>query len=201
MASTKTRLRARSGRRLSARAAAQAKRHLRVRKNVTGSRQRPRLVVNRSARHMFAQIVDDTAGRTLASASSLDADFLSGDGDKTAKARQVGERWRGGRARQASAPWCSTVAATPITAGWRPLPMPPGKAGWISDGRNYSKLASNPPWPGEGGGGGGGGGRRISGRSMREVQAATAEGSAGSLNNVSFLKRHCEAVTPEMRMN
>jgi large subunit ribosomal protein L18 len=91
MASTKTRSRARSGRRLSARAAAQAKRHLRVRKKVTGSPQRPRLVVNRSARHMFAQIVDDTAGRTLASASSLDADIRGGDEDKTAKARQVGE--------------------------------------------------------------------------------------------------------------
>ena len=91
MASTKTRSRARSGRRLSARSAAQAKRHLRVRKKVTGSPQRPRLVVNRSARHMFAQIVDDTAGRTLASASSLDADIRASDGDKTAKARQVGE--------------------------------------------------------------------------------------------------------------
>jgi large subunit ribosomal protein L18 len=91
MASTKTRSRARSGRRLSARSAAQAKRHLRVRKKVTGSPQRPRLVVNRSARHMFAQLVDDTAGRTLASASSLDADIRGGGGDKTAKARQVGE--------------------------------------------------------------------------------------------------------------
>jgi large subunit ribosomal protein L18 len=91
MASTKTRSRARSGRRLSARSAAQAKRHLRVRKKVTGSPQRPRLVVNRSARHMFAQLVDDTAGRTLASASSLDADIRGGDGDKTAKAHQVGE--------------------------------------------------------------------------------------------------------------
>jgi large subunit ribosomal protein L18 len=91
MASTKTRSRARSGRQLSARAAAQAKRHLRVRKKVTGSPLRPRLVVNRSARHMSAQIVDDTAGRTLASASSLDADIRGGDGDKTAKAGQVGE--------------------------------------------------------------------------------------------------------------
>ncbi len=91
MASTKTRSRARSGRHLSARAASQAKRHLRVRKKVSGSPRRPRLVVNRSARHMFAQIVDDTAGRTLASASSLDADIRGGDGDKKAKARQVGE--------------------------------------------------------------------------------------------------------------
>jgi len=90
MASTKTRSRARSGRNLSARAAAQAKRHLRVRKKVTGSPQRPRLVVNRSSRHMFAQIVDDTKGQTLAAASSLDADIRAADGDKKAKARQVG---------------------------------------------------------------------------------------------------------------
>jgi large subunit ribosomal protein L18 len=91
MASTKTRSRARRGRHQTARAAALAKRHLRVRKKVTGSPQRPRLVVNRSARHIFAQIVDDTAGRTLASASTLDASLRGGEGDKTAKARQVGE--------------------------------------------------------------------------------------------------------------
>ena len=90
MASTKTRSRARSGRNLSARSAAQAKRHLRVRKRVTGSPQRPRLVVNRSSRHIFAQIVDDTKGRTLASASTLDASIREADGDKKAKARQVG---------------------------------------------------------------------------------------------------------------
>jgi large subunit ribosomal protein L18 len=91
MASTKTRSRARSGRRLSARAAAQARRHLRVRKKVSGSAARPRLVVNRSARHMFAQIVDDTAGRTLASASTLDETIRGGEGDKTAQASRVGE--------------------------------------------------------------------------------------------------------------
>src|ERR1035441_8804111 len=66
-------------------------RHLRVRKRVTGSPSRPRLVVNRSAKHMFAQIVDDSAGRTLAAASTLDAQIRSGEGDKTAKARRVGE--------------------------------------------------------------------------------------------------------------
>ena len=62
-----------------------------MRKKVTGSPQRPRLVVNRSARHMFAQIVDDTKGHTLASASTLDASIREADGDKKAKARQVGE--------------------------------------------------------------------------------------------------------------
>jgi large subunit ribosomal protein L18 len=72
-------------------AAGRIRRHLRVRKKVTGSASRPRLIVNRSSRHMFAQIVDDTAGRTLAQASTLDATIKGTDGDKTAKARKVGE--------------------------------------------------------------------------------------------------------------
>ena len=72
-------------------AASRMRRHLRVRKKVTGSAGRPRLVVNRSARHMFAQIVDDGAGRTLAAASTLDATIRAAEGDKTAKARKVGE--------------------------------------------------------------------------------------------------------------
>jgi large subunit ribosomal protein L18 len=95
MAGTKTQSRARATGRVrpktQASAAGRARRHLRVRKKVTGSAIRPRLVVNRSARHMFAQIVDDTVGRTLAAASTLDADVRGVDGDKTAKARRVGE--------------------------------------------------------------------------------------------------------------
>jgi large subunit ribosomal protein L18 len=75
---------------MSARAAAQTKRHLRVRKKVTGSTLRPRLVVNRSARHLFVQIVDDSVGRTLASASTLDESVKATEGDKTAKAKLVG---------------------------------------------------------------------------------------------------------------
>ena len=71
--------------------AGRVRRHLRVRKKVTGSASRPRLVVNRSARHMFAQIVDDSVGRTLAAASTLDPTIRAAEGDKTAKARQVGE--------------------------------------------------------------------------------------------------------------
>jgi large subunit ribosomal protein L18 len=62
-----------------------------VRKQVRGSAERPRLVITRSARHMTAQVVDDTLGRTLASASTLEADLRALDGDKTAKARKVGE--------------------------------------------------------------------------------------------------------------
>jgi large subunit ribosomal protein L18 len=72
-------------------AAGRIRRHLRVRKRITGSTSRPRLVVNRSARHMFAQIIDDTAGHTLAQASTLDSSIKGIDGDKKAKARKVGE--------------------------------------------------------------------------------------------------------------
>jgi large subunit ribosomal protein L18 len=78
------------GPRTAASTRARARRHLRVRKKVTGSTARPRLVVSRSAKHIFAQIVDDTVGRTLASASTLDADVKVAEGDKTAKAKLVG---------------------------------------------------------------------------------------------------------------
>jgi len=71
--------------------AARGRRHLRLRKKVTGTTGRPRLVVSRSSRHVFVQIVDDTLGKTVASASTMEADLRSFDGDKTAKARKVGE--------------------------------------------------------------------------------------------------------------
>ncbi|MEO7079827.1 MAG: 50S ribosomal protein L18 [Rhodococcus sp. (in: high G+C Gram-positive bacteria)] len=71
--------------------AAKARRHLRIRKKVTGSADRPRLVVSRSSRHVFVQIVDDTVGKTLASASTMEKDLRALDGDKTAKAQRVGE--------------------------------------------------------------------------------------------------------------
>jgi len=76
--------------RRTARQASRSRRHLRVRKKVEGTQGRPRLIVNRSSRHVFVQIIDDTAGRTIASASSLEGDIRDGAGDKTAKARQVG---------------------------------------------------------------------------------------------------------------
>jgi large subunit ribosomal protein L18 len=71
--------------------AQRARRHTRLRKRIVGSSERPRLVVNRSARHVFVQIVDDSKGHTLVSASTLEADLRSFDGDKTAKAKKVGE--------------------------------------------------------------------------------------------------------------
>ena len=79
------------GRCLRWRPAARSRRHLRIRKRVTGSAQRPRLVVSRSSRHVFVQIVDDTVGRTIASASTMEKDLRAFDGDKTAKAKRVGE--------------------------------------------------------------------------------------------------------------
>jgi large subunit ribosomal protein L18 len=95
MAGTKTRSHARATGRVRSKtqlsSASRVRRHLRVRKKVSGSTSRPRLVVNRSARHMFAQIVDDTAGRTLAAASTLDESVRTAGGDKTAQARKVGE--------------------------------------------------------------------------------------------------------------
>jgi large subunit ribosomal protein L18 len=65
---------------------AKARRHFRLRKKVVGSAERPRLVVTRSSRHLFAQVVDDTKGVTLASAST----YKIADGDKTAQAKQIG---------------------------------------------------------------------------------------------------------------
>ena len=71
--------------------AARGRRHSRLRKKIEGTALRPRLVVSRSARHVFVQVVDDAQGHTLASASTLEADMRTFDGDKTAKARKVGE--------------------------------------------------------------------------------------------------------------
>lgn len=69
---------------------ARRRRHSRVRKKVAGTAARPRLVVTRSARHIYAQVVDDTVGHTLVAASTLDAGIRGGEGDKTARARRVG---------------------------------------------------------------------------------------------------------------
>jgi large subunit ribosomal protein L18 len=88
MSGTRTRGHGRITGRTAARIASRQRRHLRVRKKVEGSALRPRLVVTRSARNTFAQLIDDTAGNTLASASTLE--IRGAEGDKTAKARQVG---------------------------------------------------------------------------------------------------------------
>jgi large subunit ribosomal protein L18 len=79
------------GTRGKSKSAAKGRRHARLRKKIVGTELRPRLVVTRSARHVFVQVVDDSKGFTLASASTLEADLRAFDGDKTAKARKVGE--------------------------------------------------------------------------------------------------------------
>jgi large subunit ribosomal protein L18 len=74
-----------------AKTASRARRQVRGRKKIRGSAARPRLVVTRSSRHLFVQVVDDVEGTTLVSASTMEADLRSFSGDKTAKARRLGE--------------------------------------------------------------------------------------------------------------
>ena len=88
MSGTKTRAHGRISGRTAARISSRDRRHLRVRKKIEGSAARPRLVVTRSAKNTFAQLIDDTAGSTVAAASTLE--IRGADGDKTAKAKQVG---------------------------------------------------------------------------------------------------------------
>src|SRR5690349_12361341 len=76
---------------IAGRVGSRQRRQLRGRKKIAGSPERPRLVITRSSKHIVAQVVNDLEGRTLASASTMEADLRSSDGDKTAKARKVGE--------------------------------------------------------------------------------------------------------------
>jgi large subunit ribosomal protein L18 len=70
---------------------ARLKRQVRGRKKISGTAERPRLVVTKSAKHMIAQVVDDTVGKTLVSASTLEADLRANDGAKADKAKAVGQ--------------------------------------------------------------------------------------------------------------
>jgi len=69
---------------------ARARRAFRVRKKVAGTASRPRLVVSRSSRHLFVQVIDDSQGKTLAFASTMETDLRADKGDKTAKSKAVG---------------------------------------------------------------------------------------------------------------
>jgi large subunit ribosomal protein L18 len=73
-----------------ARRVSRLRRHNRLRKRVSGTAERPRLVVKRSSRHIHVQVVDDTVGRTVVSASTMDASLKGAEGDKSALARRVG---------------------------------------------------------------------------------------------------------------
>ena len=71
-------------------AAARARRHFRLRKKIEGTATRPRLIVTRSARHVFVQVVDDSKGITLASASTMEKEFRAMDATKSDKSKQIG---------------------------------------------------------------------------------------------------------------
>ena len=73
------------------RTASRLRRQVRGRKRITGTTERPRLVITRSAKHITAQVVDDSVGKTLASASTMETELRSTEGDKSTKAKRVGE--------------------------------------------------------------------------------------------------------------
>ena len=75
---------------LAPKTASRARRQLRARKKINGSAERPRLVVTRSSRHLFVQVIDDVKGATLASASTMEAGVRGVEADKSEKARKVG---------------------------------------------------------------------------------------------------------------
>ena len=74
-----------------ARRTSRLRRHNRLHKRVSGTPERPRLAVKRSSRHIHVQLIDDTVGRTVASASTMDASLRGAEGDKSAQARKVGK--------------------------------------------------------------------------------------------------------------
>ena len=101
--------------------------HVRMRKRISGTTERPRLAVHRSSKHIHAQVIDDSTGRTLVSASSLDKDVratIKGGGNVAASkvvGKAIAERARA----RASSRWCSIAADINITAAckrWRKRP-------------------------------------------------------------------------------
>ncbi|MHA7665813.1 50S ribosomal protein L18 [Mycolicibacterium sp. HS_4_1] len=92
MANTETDKRKPLGQNISeTRRVARLRRHARLRKKVAGTSERPRLMVNRSSRHIHVQVIDDLTGTTLAAASSIEADVRAVDGDKKAVSARVGQ--------------------------------------------------------------------------------------------------------------
>jgi len=80
-----------NGKHTASRTASRLRRQLRGRKRIAGTPECPRLVVTRSSKHISVQVVDDLVGKTIASASTMETDVRTFEGDKTAKARRVGE--------------------------------------------------------------------------------------------------------------
>ena len=109
------------------------RRHLRVRRRVVGTALRPRLVVTRSSRHVFVQVVDDSLGKTIASASTMEADLRGSEAPKADKARTVGALVAERAKAAGSTPSCSTAAATSTTVAWPPSRMALAKLAWRCD--------------------------------------------------------------------
>lgn len=124
---------------LSDRAKARARRQARGRKKIFGTVERPRMVVTRSSKHVFVQVIDDVAGNTLVSASTMEAELREMSGDKTAKAARVGTII-GERAKLLALPRsCSTRPETSTTGGSPRWPMRPARPVSTSDPRKASE--------------------------------------------------------------
>ena len=110
------------------------KRHTRVRGKISGTPERPRLNVYRSNANIYAQIIDDVSGVTLAAAASNEKDFEGATGNKEA-ARKVGKLVARQRASTLS---CSIVAVISTMVVWQSLPKAPVKAAWNSNRRRMN---------------------------------------------------------------
>ena len=98
---------------------ARGRRHLRVRRKVVGTPERPRLCVYKSLRHIYAQVVDDTAGRTLVAASTLEKD--------------VAEDLKSAKGAEAAAAVGKTVAERALKSGLSEVVF--DRAGWPYHGK------------------------------------------------------------------
>ena len=103
------------------------KRHERMRIRLAGTAERPRLSVFRSSKFIYAQVIDDSSGRTLAAASSLESD-VRGARASSIRPRPLAAPWPSARRRPASRPWSSTAADTNITGGFARSPRAPARA-------------------------------------------------------------------------
>ncbi len=105
------------------------RRHFRLRKKIAGTAERPRLVVNRSSRHMHVQVINDLTGTTVAAASTIEADVRALEGDKKARGAKVGQLIAERAKLPAWNPWSSTAADTPTVAESRPSRTQRARAG------------------------------------------------------------------------
>jgi large subunit ribosomal protein L18 len=110
-----------TGKHTSARVASRTRRQIRGRKKVSGTTERPRLVVTRSSKHITVQVVDDLVGKTLASASTMEADIRSSEGDKASSSPSA-------RSPRVSPRSSSTGPATSTTVASRPSRTAPARA-------------------------------------------------------------------------